>query len=280
MGVLLGLLAALGYGVSDYFGGIGSRRAGVVAVAGTAQPMAFAAAVVAVLLRPGHDVSAGVLWWAVLAGIGNVVGTVALYRGLSLGAMSVVAPLSAVVAVMVPVLGGLVRGDRLAPLAWTGVVIAVVAILAVTYQPSGVRTSSSASASAIVAGLAAGLGFGAIFLGLGQAHPSDGARPLWVSQVVALLLMGGYVLRSRPPRSDWRAARGPGAVAGLLGGTSLVLYQIALGHGALAVVAVLTSLYPAVTVILAAALLRERVSRVQLAGLVAAALAVTMITLA
>ncbi|HEX6525335.1 MAG TPA: DMT family transporter [Streptosporangiaceae bacterium] len=277
MGVLLGLLAALCYGSSDFTAGIGGRRSDPGAVTVIAQPLGLIAAAVALLIFPAHAPSAGALWWGALSGVGSGVGTVALYRGLAVAQMSVVAPLSAVLSAALPALTGVLLGNRLAPLAWAGIATAFPAVALVSIPAVGGYGSRRAG---VVTGTVAGAGFALLFIALDRAGTSAGAWPLLPGQAVAAMVVLAWIspASQRPDPKAWPRAWPAGAAAGLTGGVANLLYLAATGAGQLAVVAVVTALYPAVTVLLARIGLHERWSRLQIIGLAASVAAVAAIS--
>ncbi|RPJ64870.1 MAG: DMT family transporter [Acidobacteria bacterium] len=270
---LLSLCSAIAYGLSDFVGGVLSRRASVWAVAATSQATAAVLALGLIATNVGEP-RAGDLLWGGLAGIGSGAGNVFIYRGLAGGRMAVVAPLSALAAAGVPVLVGLFGGERPGALPMVGVLTALPAIWLVSNGGSGLRDASRAD---VVNGLLAGLGFGAQFSALGQVREQAGLTPLAVSQVVSVvaIVMGAVVLSgSWLPRDRFSRL---GAVAGLLAGIATVCFQLAVRYGLLSLAAVVTSLYPAVTVLLAALILRERIGRAQGVGLALALMAIALI---
>jgi drug/metabolite transporter (DMT)-like permease len=271
--LLLSLCSAVSYGVSDFVGGVLSRSASPWAVAAAGQATAAALVVGAAASSPG-DLGADLLLWGVLAGLGNGAGNVFLYRGLGGGRMAVVAPLSAIAAAGLPVLVGLLGGERPGLLPLAGVLAALPAIWLVSGGGPGLRRAGRAD---VVNGLAAGLGFGVTFAALGQVPASGGLAPLAVCQVVSVASIAiGAAALSAPWVPRDRSSR-LGAVAGLLAGAATVCYQLAAQRGLLSVASVVASMYPAVTVVLAAIALRERIGRAQGAGLALAAAAVALI---
>ncbi|MBF4160948.1 EamA family transporter [Nocardioides acrostichi] len=279
MAVLLALTAAVAYGTSDFLGGLTSRRASPWAVALVVLATAAAATAVLSIAVPGRP--SGVdLGWGALAGLGGGVGTVTLYRGLSLGRMGVVAPVSAVGATLVPVVVGVVAaGDRLSALVWAGVVLALPGIWLVARQPAPEAGSGpGVQAAGVRDGILAGLGFGTLFAALGQIPDDAGLLPLALNHAVAGSLVLALAVSTR---ADWRPRGRSGlwsVAPGLLGAAATAAFLLASQGGRLSVVAVLASLYPAVTVLLAAALLREPVARSQGMGLVACCAAVVLIS--
>jgi drug/metabolite transporter (DMT)-like permease len=278
MGVVLALLSAVCFGSSDFAAGWGGRRSDPSAITAIAQPLGLVAAAIAVIIFSARSPTPHVLWWGALSGIGSGVGTISLYRGLAVARMSVVAPLSAVLTAALPALAGLVLGEHLTVVAWAGIAIAMPAIVLVSVQPGGGHGSRRAG---IVTGLAAGAGFALLFIALDRAGTSAGAWPLLPGQAVAAIMVLAWAtpVRNRPSRKAWSRAWRIGVAAGVLSGIANLLYLAATGAGQLAVVAVMTALYPAVTVVLARVILHERWSRLQVIGLAAAAVAVAAISI-
>ena len=274
MSVLLSLLAAASYGLSDFNGGLFSRRGGVWAVSLVGQLAGFAVVLTVALVDGGSPTGAD-LAWAVLAGVANGFGTAFLYRGLSSGRMGVVAPVSGVGAVLVPVVVGVVGGERPGSLVWIGVLLALPAIWLVSREPA--QGPATGTGSGLTDGVLAGLGFGTLFAALGQIPEEAGFLPLAVNQLVAAAAIIGVALALR---ADWvprnRYALG-GAISGVLGALATGLFQVATHHGYLTVAAVITSLYPAFTVLLAATVLREHVHRTQGYGMALCAAAVVLV---
>jgi drug/metabolite transporter (DMT)-like permease len=275
MAALLGLLAAVTYGIGDFSAGLAARRFPSGAVTACAQALGLATACVALVLFPGHGPTARILAWGALSGVGSTIGTFSLYHGLGVGRMSVVATLSAVLTAVIPVLTGVALGNRLGLAAIAGIVIAVPSIALVSWHGS----AGESGASGARYGLVAGVGFSLLFIALDRAGTRGGAWPLLPGQAVSLVLLLPFALR------DLRAAPRPSArtlelllIGGVLSGTGNLLFLAATGHGALAVVAVLTALYPAVTVLLARAFLAERWTRRQAIGLAAAAAAIVLVS--
>lgn len=277
VGILLGLLAALSYGASDFSAGVGSRRLAAGPVTVLVQAAALVVSCIGVVLLPGDGASTHALLWGALAGIGSALGTLALYRGFAVGAMSPVATSSAVLAAVLPAVVGLSTGDRLSLLVTVGIVLALPAIGMVSWQ--GGDETGPAIGSGLVYGALAGLGFGWLFIAFDRAGTDAGAWPLLPSTAVGLLLVLPFARGSGRPNATWRAPTLLAGAAGLLSGAANLLFLRATGAGQLTVVAVLTSLYPAATVVLARVLLHERWTRVQAAGLVISAGAVVLVSL-
>lgn len=277
MAILLALLAALAYGSADFTAGLASRRIGAGLVTALAQGLGLVVALSAVALASGSGPRASALLWGAVSGVGNAVGTLALYRGLAVGQMTIVATLSAVLTAALPVVVGLALGNALTAGAWVGVALAGAAILLVSAPPRH-RPAAPGSGALVYGGVAGGC-FALLFVALDRAGTHSGAWPVVSGQVVAVALTLPVALRgvARLKRLTVRA----GALVvwcGLLSGIASLLFLSATGHGELAIVAVVTALYPAITVVLARTVLAEGCSGSQAAGLVAAVVAIVLVT--
>ena len=275
MGIALGLVAALLYGSSDFGGGLASRRFGSlqVTVIGSAVATALAWATLIAVGGPGPSVRA--VAWGLASGLASGAGTLVLYRGLARGQMSVVGPLSAVGAAIVPVAAGVALGERPSILAVAGVLVSLPAIVLVAASGS-VRGKLGAG---LLDGLVAGLAFGILFVGLAQAGRDAGLWPVACEQTGALLLTLAVAVKSREPlRIPLRAAGLP-VLSGATGMAATLAYFYATHFSMLAIAAVLVSLYPGFTVMLARLILHERFSPAQRAGLGLCTLAIIAIAL-
>lgn len=272
MGAVLALGSALCFGIADFAGGLLSRRASAAAVALTGQVFAMVLMLAIAPLVPAADVALPALGWGVLSGIGTGAGMMFLYRGLSHGSMSVVVPLSSVGAVALPVvLGVVLLGDRPSLLAWIGIVVAVPALWFV----SRIRHGAAVAASGSLDGLVASAGFALQYIALAQADPAAGLWPVAIGRIASVLTilpLTGPGLSRLPWRITLLAA-GNGAVAA----AAQVCYALAARYQLLAIAVVLSSLYPAIPVLLGLTALRERLNRQQVLGLVGAAAAIGLL---
>ena len=208
-----------------------------------------------------------------MAGVGNGLGTAFLYRGLSSGRMGVVAPISGVGSALVPVVVGLVTGERPPLLVWVGIVCALPGIWLVAREPA--QTDAGAAGSGALDGVLAGLGFGTLIAALAQVPESAGFAPLALTQVVARGTSSSPRCCCASPSS--RGRRRPGGAGQRRPRRSRSAFMVAAQAGSLTVTAVLASLYPAFTVLLAASVLREHIHRAQALGLCAVAVAVSLV---
>jgi drug/metabolite transporter (DMT)-like permease len=275
--VLLALASALIWGASDFAGGVAARRAAAQAVVAASQA---AGLVPLLVLLPwlGGATTAGDLALGAAAGGCGGLGLVVFYRAMATGVMSVLAPTTGVCAAAVPVVAGLVLGERIGITATVGIVLALVAVVLVAAEggPAGLRAARPAG---LAAALGAGLLFGLFFVFLHRTHPDAGLSPLVAARVTSVVLVTATALAGRAPLRVPRPAVPLVLLAGAGDVTANALYLVATQHGQLAITGVLASLYPASTVVLAQLVLRERLVRTQAAGLVTAVAAVVLIAL-
>lgn len=279
---MLGLVAALAYGISDFVAGLGSRRLHFLWVTALAQVVGAAVALLTLIWFRGAGPTATAVGWGAASGVGSSLGTFALYRGYGHGEMAVAGPLSAIGAAAVPALVGVLLGDRLAGLSVAGIVLALPAIWLMARTPAASAASAATGRRVrvgVLDGLLSGMGFGLLFIALSLAGSGAGLWPVAAGQVVALVLDLAVLGVVRPPWPGRTARRpaGSAAAAGLLGIAATVLFFLATHASLLAIAAVLTSLYPAFTVGLAAWLLGERPGTGQWVGLALGAVAVVLI---
>jgi drug/metabolite transporter (DMT)-like permease len=273
--ILLGLLAALAYGTADFLGGLGARRnpIGVVALLSHLAGLVLCVSAVGWVV-PG-PFTAGAWVWGSLSGLAGAFGSAYLYQGLRQGRMSLVAPLSGLVAALVPVAVGLATGERPTNLQLMGMVVSLPAIVllsrrAPTSDPSAAEGGRAPTAKNNVAwrqGLLAGLGLGGFLALLGNAGPQTSLWPLVASRLVSTSIFAAALTITRtsllpsPGSTPLLIATG---VLGVVGGLSFLL---GVGRGPLSIVSVAAALYPGVTVLLARVTLREQLSTTQVAGL-------------
>ncbi len=283
---LLASLLALGsaalYGAADFLGGLAARRTNTLTVVVVSQ---FSGMVVLAVVLPLLPDAAPAMWdliWGAVAGVAIGAGLALLYRALAVGRMVLVAPTTAVCAVVIPVMAAMLLGERPGARTLVGIALAIVSIVLVGQQRT--RTAQGEHPAAAL-GLPSGLGLallsgvaiGLFFLSLARTASTAGLWPLLVARFVAVVLLGvpavagGRSLRMAAPIASIVIA---GGVIDMLANA---LYLVATHHGPLSVVVTLSSLYPASTVVLALAVLRERLSALQGAGIACALIAVLLI---
>jgi len=272
--LLLALASSLAYGAADFLGGFAARGAHVLRVVAIAAP---ASLVVELLLWPaiGAEFSSGAVAWGAASGVASAVSFALLYRTLAIGPMSVLSPVTALVSAVLPVGVGLVGGESVGALALCGIPIALVAVVVVSggWESRGTRASGAALGLAFAAGAA----IAAQLICLDQAPSDSGVAPLLVGRAVSSAVILGAVVAMRGHLGDERPSFPIAVAAGALDSLANLAFLLAVREGDLAVVAVITALYPAGTVILARMVLSERIGRTQLAGLALAAVAVSLL---
>lgn len=316
--IALGLATAVAYGASDFLGGLASRRAEAsLAVVAMLKVVAVAVFLAGIPLAGGAP-EAGAIAWGAIAGLAVGLGYLAYFRGLATGGMGIVATVTAIWAAIVPLIAGLLLGERPSALAWTGIGAIIVAIFLITYtrapseegdgephagaeadaeglvhyagaEPGAPATPSPPAdgpraklAVGLLEATAAGLAFGMFFVSLDRASAAtdDGALvwPLIVAAMAAAILVGAVALAQQV---DWRAAwaQAPGiVVAGVLYAGGTWAFIFAASQGWISIVAVIVALSPAPTMLLARLLLAERLSAQQLFGASLALVGVALIT--
>ena len=256
---VLALLGAVSWGTGDFFGGLASRRAHVLTVLVLSQAVGLVGVATWAVASGDAPPGLGDILPAVGAGVAGAAGLAALYRGMAIGAMGIVAPISAVSPV-VPLGVDLVRGDSPAALQWAGIATALAGVVLLAREP-GRRPGRVGLAAGVSLALVAALGFGLFIVGLDAA--SDGGATFAVgvaraaSSLVALCAVLVVSVPLRPPTNLLPAI----AAVGLFDTTANVLVALATTHGSAGIVAVLSALYPLTTILLARAFLSEQLDR-------------------
>ncbi|MHB8691729.1 MAG: EamA family transporter [Solirubrobacteraceae bacterium] len=275
--IALALASSVCFGVCDFIGGLQTRKMALLGVLVISQLVAFVLLVVILSLSGDSPPPLVKLLPAMAAGIGGMIALSAFFRALAIGTMSIVAPISST-GVAVPVLVGVASGNRPGVLQVIGIVVAVAGVIAASREPhdDGVRPAGAGIALA----LGAAIGFGGYQVGIRASAQSSVLWTLGAARLSAVLVLLAVLAVKRTRLLPEERSLAPLASLVLLGVLDLfgnVLYAIATRHGELAIVAVLASLYPVSTVVLARAVLAERIQRIQEVGIVTALLGVLLI---
>jgi drug/metabolite transporter (DMT)-like permease len=267
MEIALGALVALAYGSGDFLGGISAKRLPTVTVLLVSQSFGLAAAVVLVVALRDAPPAAHIFLLSAAAGVVGVMALGLLFRGLALGRMSIVAPLSAIGGGVLPVVWGLLRGERPSALALAGVGVALVAAAIVGRGAEHDPAATISPRLDLALGAGAGVGFGVVFILLAESSSGSGMWPVFIARCasVPILAIAAVVLGHSPRVA--RAAIAPVAGAGLCDVGANALVVLAVRRGLLSLVAPVASLYPATTVVLARLVLHERIGRQRAGGL-------------
>lgn len=288
-GPALALLSALIWGAGDFLGGLATRRAHLVAVLAVTQVTGLVLALLCRLVVAEPIPGPGAVAWGLAAGASGLLGVATLYRALARGTMGLVAPLTGLVAAALPALLGLAWGDPLTPLLGAGILAALAAIVAISLPDRALagRAAPPLRRADLALIVVSGLGFSGFYLGIDRAH-ADGLGA--VSTLLALrcasaaLVLGAILVlrgsgRAAPFRGFPRAVVPIVLLGGFADTGGNLVYILANAVGTLSTTVVLGSLYPASTAILAAIVLRERLTPARFAGVVLALVAAACIGL-
>lgn len=274
----LAIAAALSYGAGDFLGAIATARTkSALPVVATSS---LAGVILLLVVAPWFDASptGADFGWGAAGGVAGGVGVALFYRGLATGVMSVVAPVAAVTGAVVPVTAGLIMGERPGALALAGVGLAIGAVALLAVEAPGTRElASGTSRDALLLALGAGAGFGVFFVLLDRTGDDAGLWPLVASRSVTFLLAAAAAIVVGQAVVPARGARRLSLGTGVFDMVANACFLIANRSGLLALVAVITSLYPASTIGLAQVFLGERLARHQLVGVGVAVVAVVLI---
>ena len=287
--VALAGLSGLVWGIGDFAGGKATQRAGPLQVVWLSKLVSLPLLALYLVLLPAPlDVRS--LGSGALAGTFGSLGMIVFYRALSAGAMAVVAPITSVTSAAIPVVVGLVGGERPSSVALVGVTCALVAIALVSLAPPRPGVVSVVTGRLVALAVASGVGFALFFVLLARANDAAGGDaglwPIASAQVAALVVSGALLLavRARRGQADrtggwprgralaWTCAAGPFDMS------ANALYLVATRYGDLSLVAPLAALYPVTTVLLALAVDGERLRALQLVGLVLALAALLLVS--
>lgn len=277
------LASAAVYGAADFLGGLASRRAGAIAIVIVSQFAGLISLLVVLPLLPAASPASGDWIWGAAAGVAGGAGVALLYRALAITSMAIAAPITAVCAVIVPVAVSMAFGERPGTGPLSGIALALASIVLVSQQRAesaatvAQGVSSALPSSGIVTALASGVAIGLFFLAVAEMRQEAGLWPLVAARGVSVTLFAAMAA------ATGRSLRMPATVTaiavagGVLDMLANVLYLVASRYGPLSIVVTLTSLYPAGTVLLARTVLGERLSALQVVGVICALAAIMLI---
>ncbi len=276
MSVVLALAASLSWGVSDFLGGMNSRRLALLSVLLISQGISLVPVSLVVLARGEPVPPPQFVMYAMAASVAGLLGLAAFYHAMTIGQIGVVAPIAGMGSV-IPVVVGLLSGESAAWWQIAGVALALVGIVLVSRADGHGRQSAGGSAAGIGFSLLSAVGFGAFFVALHQAGSADLWGAVFVQRATGVCILVATALVVRPKLGvGWRLVPQLGAV-GVLDVSANALYTASSMLGLSSLSAVLASLYPVVAVLLARVVLRERLSAVQHAGVASALAGVALI---
>lgn len=274
LALAISLASAASWGVSDFLGGLQSRRLSVLAVLAVSQPTGLLLIGVLILLFGADPVSADKLAIAFLAGVAALGGLGAFYAAMAMGTVSVVAPIASL-GVVVPVVFGVAQGEDPGAIQLAGLIVAIAGVVILSYEEH--PEHGGVARRSIWLAILAGLGFGVFFTGIDVASPD---RPGWA---ILAVRVGGVsavavaILISRPPMDGVPRAIPILVAIGMFDIIANALFAVASTKGILPVVAVGGSMYPAFTIALAHLVLGERLATIQWGGVVLALVGVGLI---
>ncbi len=276
MVVVLGLLAAAFYGVGDFAGGLASRRRNVVNVLLYSYPVG---ALLMLVMLPilGGTLSARPVVFGICGGLVGAVGVVTMYGLMTVAPMNVISPVTAVLAAIVPVAFGVVIGERPHVYTWAGIALGILGVVLVSRTAENSPHGPVSPRILALAGLS-GLGFGFYFVFLARGGHDAGMWTLVVSRFASCLALVPVAIGRRATAPIRGRLLGIVVIAGSCDALANMFFLLSSRHGLLSIASVLTSLYPAFTVLLAVSLLHEHTSRSQRVGLAVATAAVVLIT--
>ena len=281
MAYLLALASAALYGAADFMGGLASRRASTIAIVVLSQFAGMLTLGVLLPFLPAADPGRADVIWGVAAGLSGSAGVALLYRALAIGTMAIVAPTTAVCAVVIPVVAGVALGERPSMITAAGIGVAIAAIVLVSRQKDADGAARGSRPPGLPPGialaLASGVTIGLFFLSLARTSQAAGLWPLLVARVVSVALFGFIAAGRHTPLRMARPVLLVAVFGGILDMLANALYVVAARQGPLSVVVTLSSLYPASTVLLARVVLGERLSTTQAVGIGCALVAVALI---
>jgi len=275
--VALGLASSLAWGFADFFGGLQSRKHPLLAVIFMTQAAGLVMVAVAAAVRGDAPPAAGAwIAWAAAGGLSGIIGLVAFYRGLATGNMGVVAPISSAAAI-VPLTVGLASGERPTAVQAVGVVLAIAGVAVASYNHDGPVTGGGRVATGAGLAIVAALGFGGFFVAADRAAEADALYAIVVGRIASVSVLCIAVAVTRTPLARGRVIPKL-ALIGFLDTGANLLFALASTQGLVSVVAVLGSVYPVVTVILARVVLGERLHALQRVGAAGALIGAAVIS--
>ena len=277
MTVIFALTAALFYGIADYSGSRASRFANSASITFFGQAAAFVGIGVFLIFVRTPVMPMESWFWTAGGGFGGAIALVAFYRAMSLGSMTVIAPITAVIGLSVPVVAGVLSGERPDGLAWLGILVAIVAVALVADVLS--KHDLPTPGRVIWMAVAAGVGFGMIFVCMGNASHDHGLWPLFGQRLVSVPTVAAIALFQARKIYVPKNVVLLSVAAGVLDTSANGLYLLATNTGLMSIVSVVVAMYPVATLFLATTLDHERLHTSQVVGLLLALISLALVSL-
>ena len=277
MALVFAALSALLYGIADFSGGFASSKSRTLSVLVVSQFAGIALACIALFIFwPGPPAMRDILW-GFAAGVSGALGLFMLYRGIATSLVAVVSPSSALVSALIPLAFGILQGERPSPLALVGAALCLPAVILLS--AGKVEGEGKSLRSALGQGFLAGLGFGLFFVAISRTSPSSGLWPLIASRSASVLIVLCAMALSKQPLALAKGGRLATFAAGFADMGANICFLLASRAGMLSIVSIVSSLYPAPTVLLGRIVFKERIPPLRVAGLVLAIGGVVLISL-
>jgi len=274
--VAFALLAAVVYGAGDFVGGFASRHRSAITILLYAYPVG-AALMLALLPAFSGPLDGRTALLGVGGGIGGMVGVIVMYSLMARAPMNIISPVTAVLAAVVPVGFGVVVGERPHAWAWFGIALGLAAVVLVSHTPED-HPHGPVGARVLALACVSGVGFGVYFICLARADHDSGLWPLVISRLTDAALIVPLARQRRVMSRLRGRVLGLAVLCGVFDASANLFFLLASRHGLLSLASVITSLYPAMTVLLAVVLLHEHTGGRQRVGLGLAAASIVLIT--
>lgn len=278
MALLLAGLSAFLYGIADFFGGFASRKSHVFSVLVLSQCIGITITLTTIIIQGHGWPHTADIAWGILAGITGVFGLYMLYKGIAKSIVAIVSPASAVVGAFVSIVFALLHGEQPSIVAIAGSIICLPAIVLLTREGPLGSTEKESIRTAFVYGLLSGLGFGVFFISLSRCDSSSGVWPLLAAKLTSIIVTSTIMISTKQPFKIERGGLISALTAGLADMGANILFMVATQLGMLSLVVVITSLFPAPTVILARIFLKQKIPRIRLIGIILALIGVALIS--
>ncbi len=273
MAAVLAILSALMWGTADFLGGVTARRRSAVAIYLGSQAFGFVLLLTVALVRGDWHAPLGYVWWGIGLGISGLVAMIAFYRALALGPMGLVSPLVAI-AVVVPVVVGFASGEVPSSMEIAGIVIAFIGVL----LASGPEITGAESMKPLVYTGVAAVGFGLLYVGMAKGSETSPSMTMLTYRATSMVILLVALIVARGAGGITKTDLPVLAAIGILDASANLLFGIASTLGMLSTTSVLSSLYPVVTAVLAAIVLRERLRPIQYIGVTVAMIGVVLLS--
>ncbi|MFM1986104.1 MAG: hypothetical protein RIS18_321 [Actinomycetota bacterium] len=281
MAAFLALISSLMWGTADFFGGFVSKKIPANKVLVLSYPVGFLFLLIYAFMLPGEITMNGIVV-GTLAGIVGILAMGSLYLALAIGPMGVMSPVTAASSTFVPIAMGLIVGENLSWIAWTGIGIAIVSVVLVSMETSPTGGRLVVSGKGLILAITSGLLIGTFLSLVGLASSENGMWPLVFARLMSSLLVLIYFIYKKTGRfsKDYNSKLfALVIISGALDATANALFVLATFDGYLSIAAVIASLYPAATVILATAFLKERLTAIQFVGIALAFFSAAILSL-